>query len=762
MFLRNLRSPQIAATLVALFTCAAIVASACGPGFPTLLYDRKHTLSLRIGGDFKRDAIQFSAPPKFKFTVGTGSSKHPNDPEDARAEIEQRDLSPQQVKTLLAMRAAPDGDAAYAIGDDLPQAVRLYTAGAVDFHLGRVSRNWNCSFNPANLRCAAAQNADEATRKQARLRAETRFKSVLALPEAESRARATWATFMLGRVLSEDGRDDEARKAFRRTRELAERGFPDPLGLAEASLGEEAKGYFGAEDYSRAAALYAEQSALASASGADSLRMVAQNLLSAPAMLKSTITDPLVQKVVVSYVLDMNENSRGDFLDSDDADAQSQHPAALTTLANAIAGLSLEQLDQADRLAALAYNAGRYELAGRFVKRAHGPLAAWVEAKLAMRRGDSTAAAQHYAEAAKAFQQLGKGISANSSQPRHVMGERAVLLLARGEYAQALAQFYAVGAHYWPDLAYVAERVMTVDELKAFVDANVPKPPIPKVDRSGKIIDVQPEEYMEWPGFSPAAQLRDLLARRLVREGRFAEAGQYFHDAADARFAEQPLGSKKSRIPDARTATESYARALRAADRAWTSLGRARELFTAARLARIEGMSMMGYELAPDYFMGSGDHEFDTTAPDPKGRALVSKGEAKRYHASIAHPNKRFHYRHIAVDLALQAADILPHRSQAYAAVLCHATGWLVDRDNEKAEKIYRRYLKDGPHVPWASHFGRNCPEPEFGRAYAMAASDRIAPLTRPIKRHPRRTAAGVALVLVLAGGWYWRRRRTG
>lgn len=734
------RKIPFAVSVFALSVGATVLALACGPEFSLLLYDRKAILHGPIGSSFKLDAVHLAPPPKFKFTVGTGSARYPVEPDKARAEVELSNMFPEQLKALLAMRAAPDGDAAYALGASLPLAIRLYTAGAVDFHL--------------------AQNSDDETAQTARQRAEKRFQAVLALPDAESRERATWAAFMLGRM----ERDDEARKAaFRRTRDLAARGFPDPLALAEASLGEEAGDYFAQEDYPRAAALYAEQASHGSEGGVNSLRMIAERLLDDRAKLKANIADPLIQKVVVSYVLGENESNRMVTLrSSEESGAKAPTPPVSWAGVETIAELGLDRIAQADRLAALAYNTGRYELAARLAKQAHGPLAAWVKAKLALRHGDTAAAARHYAEAAKAFPQLDEGIAANPRQPSLVQGERAVLLLSRGEYTQALDQFYTVGGHYWPDLAYVAERVVSTDELKAFVDAKVAKPPSPRTAQSGKENYVQPDAGAEWPASNPAAQLRDLLARRLVREGRIAEAGPYFHDAKDVRFASPSWwGTEGPHIPDSRADAESYARALRAAEHAWTGVGQARELFEAAKLARTQGMSIMGYELAPDYFIAGGMYEFETTAPDPTGRALVGKEEKTRFHASAARPDKRFHYRYVATDLALRAADALPPRSQAYAAVLCRATGWMVDRDETKAQSIYRRYLKNGALVPWASHFGHNCPEPEFDRAAKMAASNKIAPLIHPLKRHPRRAAVGAALVLILGVAWYWRRART-
>lgn len=755
------RKTRIAVSILAVTACTAVVSLACGPEFSILLFNRKATLHGPIGSDFDRDAAAFAPAPKVKFTVGTGSENFPTEPDQARAEVEQSGLSAKQREALLAMRAAPDGDAAYALGASLPKAVRLYTAGAVDFRHGHLSPDdYDGEFcaEMSEEECVAAQASAREAQEKAQRRAVARFKAALDLPEADARPRATWAAFSLGRILADAGHDDEARAAFRRTRELVARGFPDPLGLAEASLGEEARQYLRTDEYARAAALYAEQAAHGSVSGKNSLRVVAETLLAAPGKLTANIADPLIQKIVVNYVLDQGDNNWTATLGlTYFTGGEAPHPSKFGTLADAIAALGPAHIAQADRLAALAYDTGRYELAASLAKQAQGPLAAWVQAKLAIRRGDGKAAARYYAEAAKAFPQIGEGIAGNTRQPRLLLGERAVLTLARGEYTQALAQFYGVGGHYWPDLAYVAERVVTTDELKAFVDANVAKPPLPKVEKSTYGSFALPDQDAEWPAFSVAAQLRDLLARRLVREGRIADAGPYFHDVADKRFAQSYPGEDATRVPDSRADSEAYGKALRSADKAWTGIGRARELYAAARLARIEGMSMMGYELAPDFFIVGGGFEFDVTAPDPKGRNLIGKDEPARFSATVARPDKRFHYRHIAADLAIKAAETLPHRSQAYAAVLCQAAGWVVNQDGKKADEIYRLYVKNGASVAWATHFGRNCPAPEFGRAAMTEAWSKATPL----KRHPHRTAGGLAAIaLMLAGAWWYRRRK--
>ena len=60
-----------------------------------------------------------------------------------------------------------------------------------------------------------------------------------------------------------------------------------------------------------------------------------------------------------------------------------------------------------------------------------------------------------------------------------VAGEQAILALNRGDYLQAMDLLYRGKALYWADVADVAERVLTVDELKGFVDKHAPAPTTP-------------------------------------------------------------------------------------------------------------------------------------------------------------------------------------------------------------------------------------------------------------------------------------------
>ena len=84
--------------------------------------------------------------------------------------------------------------------------------------------------------------------------------------------------------------------------------------------------------------------------------------------------------------------------------------------------------------------------------------------------------------------------------------------LSQGEYRDSLQLLFPVAETYWGDVIYIAERVLTVDELEAFVDG------LPPPSRTSGPADRS----------DPVANLRALLARRLVRVGRTSEAVAYF------------------------------------------------------------------------------------------------------------------------------------------------------------------------------------------------------------------------------------------
>jgi len=712
---------------LALALAPAMVA-ACGPDFPSeLLRDRRETLTGLPEGAFNFEVLRLAATPPASLPVVETT--------DTVADAVTRDSIEkgwwgEKQALANAARSAPNVQAAYAAAAGLPEEARRYLAGAAAFAHG-------------DFAGAAA-----------------RFDAVLALPEAERTHYGLWAQYLRGRTAAAQHQADTARSAFEATRTAVLRGVADPLGVASASFGEEAKLALDAGDDATAIGLYAQQAALNSISGRDSLLFVARAIVADDARLQRAVNDALTRRLIVAYLF-----ARSDELNEtqsepgavDGATAQPKVvPDKIGKFLAAVEHAGLDQIKGADRLAALAYRSGRFDLAAKLAPKDTSGLAWWVRAKLALRDGDAAKAAEAYAQAAKAFpadEQWGNGqmMIYEAIKPQcRVEGEHGTLALSRGEYLQAMQHLYNAASEYWNDTAYVAERVLTLDELKGFVDAHVPAAP-PAPAPAPQASDSDADTGYGLPT-SPATALRQLLARRLLRAQRYDEALAYF-DAPK-------LKAKAQAYVDARKAATHGDR-----------IERARALYAAARSARVDGIDLIGYELDPDYRVYDGDFDLnwpgeakDDVRPPRKDlvvpQELAASDEAQRVAQSRAAPLERFHYRYVAVDLANAAADALPPRTQAFAAVLCHATGWLIDRDPPVAEKVYRRYVTQGPYVPWAATFGRECPEPDFAAAAERLHRERVAYVKHQVRKSLPYVAVAAALAIVL-GAVLRQRRRT-
>ena len=223
-----------------------------------------------------------------------------------------------------------------------------------------------------------------------------------------------------------------------------------------------------------------------------------------------------------------------------------------------------------------------------------------------------------------------------------------------------------------------------------------------------------------------AAKLRNLLGRRLLREARYDEAPAYF-DSLD-------LQKKATWYGQLRHDAESK----------WWPSKRAFAYFHAATLARFDGMELLGYEMAPDYATLAGNYSLESN--ELKVGPWVAEEEIVRQRASAAQPDQRYHYRYVANALASRAADYLPHTSQAFAAVLCEATGWNTGPDEKRA--FYQRYVKEGPYVDWAVSFGERCPYPDFQNADKRYVTQAVAPIRAALRPYKKWLEMGGVVVL--------------
>ncbi|MNS26824.1 hypothetical protein D3C72_587580 [compost metagenome] len=680
-------------------------ALACGPDFPMRLLDnRGQSLAELPEGNFSFEISRLGHAINGLKNVTSGADY--SDQPDAvalRDQAEQAGLSAEQQVLVKHLRGLTDAHQVETEGAQLPPEIRWYLVGAVAF--------------------GAGDNALAAGY----------FKKVLALPAEQRASRSTWAAYSLGRALfamsaEADAAPDllvQSAKAFEHTRQLSIDGFSDPLELGVASLGEEARVVRAAGDWNRAIELYATQNLHGSAVGYSSLKLLMADLMTLPDdQVAELLKGQPVQQLVTASLISRLGWSFGD--------QPPNEQKMIKLLQNSTRG----SLENADRLAAMNYQQGDYASAKAFLEHAgDGGLAWWLRAKLAVREGDKSAAAAAYAKAAQAFPQNESwgerrtpDFDYETLQPKcRVEGESAILALQRGDYLQAFDQLYRSQSIYWFDAATVAERVLTLEELKHYVDTQVPAPP--------PLTQQERDNYVPLP---VAASLRNLLGRRLLREGHYEQALAYF-DNDGLRHKARLYGEQRQ-----------------AADSAWWPTRRAAALFNAAWTAREWGMDILGYEMAPDYATFGGNYILENA--ELKVGPLMAEDEVKRQQASAAQPDQRYHYRFVATALASRAADNLPHTSQAFAAVLCEASGWNSSLEEQSA--IYQRYVNEGPYVEWAADFGHQCPYPDFENAdkrYVTQVTDAARSALRPYKTPLQ---VGSVLAFAAAALWLFKRRR--
>lgn len=695
-------------SVFALFALAsAFEASACGPEFPqNLLDDRAATLADLPQRGFAREAASLLPAPDRPFKANERADWIYTEAV-TREQVERTWLGEGAAVAALA-RGRADAVSAYATATGLPEEARRYLAGAAAYERGAVGE------------------------------ALERFAAVLELPVEERRRYGPWALHMQGRLLA-TREPDRARAAFVQLRETVAAGAEDPLGLALDSYGAQARLLLDAGDVTGATRLYAQQAAQGSKFGWTSLLRVARRLVSDETALAAAARDPLLRQLVAIHLA-----TRSDFFE--DEGEVPELPDAALRFVDALEREKLDRVEGAGRLAVLAYRSGRYELAARFAAMGEDGLAAWVRAKLALRVGDFDAATRAYAQAAREFPRDEPDPDGGVDTRRagvdycRVRGESGTLALARGEYVAALAHFLA--ANDWEDAAFVAERVLTVDELVAYVAQEAAHPSREEAARVSADL---------------APPLRTLLARRLLRSERWDEALGHFDDAA--------LRVKAQEYVDARRAALRGGRIERA--QAWQQ---------AAAIARVDGLELLGYEFAPDLVAWEGGYpnpysfgyaaigrEVPSGSPAPHPPALAiaagpGEGERARVAASEAHPDRRYHYRFVAADFAARAAELVPQRSQAYAALLCEAAGYVINDDGALATGYWLRYVAHGAYLPWTGNFGHDCEVPDFPAAAQRLRAERIAALKRYARKALPYAAAPVALALVL-GVLGWRRR---
>ncbi|NIA21576.1 MAG: hypothetical protein GWP05_06345, partial [Anaerolineaceae bacterium] len=529
----------------------------------------------------------------------------------------------------------------------LPREFALYARGAAAYRLGD---------RPAAVR---------------------HWQTLLALPKAERHYRSTWAAFMIGKALFA-GDAAESPPWFAKTRRLARDGFADSLHLAPSSHAWQARAEIRMGQRPAAMRRYFELFRTAD----EPERTVAYTSLCWMGRRafdpkephdSEYVGDPVCRRIVTAWVLSRRDPRREcvGWLEA----IEKAGPAAT---------------EGTGRLAWAAYRAGRMDLARRWARVAgdKAPYARWVRSKLLLRDGKIDEAVALLRGLVSAFpaedQWIDWSADLRLTAPQsNVRAELGVLMLGRRDFVTALDMLLRSG--YWEDAMYVAERVLTIDELTRYVNRHAADPEL--TGRLATTPDMKDE------GANRLPYVRNLLARRLARAGRWAEALPLY--AADTR---EDARRYQALLAEGRDAKRS-------------ARERAESLFRAARLGRRRGHRIIGADLDPDWMIHGGRFDFESAASvralrlaraladhfaqgTPPPALLAALGptddEQQRARSSAPQPTKRYHYRYVAANLMWDCAALLPDNDPLLARALWEGGTWIKNRDPQAADRFYK------------------------------------------------------------------------
>lgn len=624
--------------MIVLLTALA-PALACGPDYPPYLLSRPLDDALEPPvGDFDELIAPLTPPSTLPDSVAWSWR-------DVELADAQAGLPAALVEPWMEARTAARAGQPYRVPEGLPAEYALYLEG---------SAAW----------------AKEPCKDTAA------FERLLQLPPEQRHNRTTWARYSLGFC-----GDSLQNGQWPQLRADVLAGFADRWGLAASSYGWEAARHGRSPE---AFHLYLAQ-ASTQHSGVTSLLYIAPEVLDDPAALAQAAADPKAAAVISAYLVSRDSRPVSDDPDTRAPDRDDARRARWLDVARTpVVG--------AGTLAWLAYQDARYEEAARWAAAAspEDGWAAWVDGRLALREGRAEHASTRLGAAAArlpgdAWETLYRFRGWDFAPAGEAAAERAGVLLRQEAWEEALTAL--LPTRYWVDAAYVAERVLTLDELVAYVDAHVPARPVPT--RAGELeypwVDGSEEFWGCAATCAPeltADRLRWLLARRLVRAGRLDEAVRYAPERHRARF-------------------EGYRDAVAAgAD------------IDAARRMRVEGLEIAGTELDPDYAIFGGNYEL-AYGPERMARTdALAPGEAERarYAASAPSPDRRYHYRFVAGTRLRDFAAALPDTDLRAAWAYCTAGRWVQSRDADLASRWYfeaiRRRIDRSNVVSWFGDCG--------------------------------------------------------
>ncbi len=681
--------------LVLVLVAGAAGCLACGPFFrPIFLVQSKALLAAPIGvfpGDIA-NVVGEQAPPPGIVRKGFGAAmvegaddvlerdvadlvEATGGDAEAAAVVAYREFRatlleqtmPYQVETSLGRSVLPTADeglAAAVVPDGLPAEFREYAAGALAYRRGDAA--------------AAAEH----------------WERLLALPEDERRYRSVWAAWMLAKL---SATPDEAVAGYQQVIDLVSAGNRDALGLAPAALGWVARRALDRGQRADAIELYYHQAMAGDAGAIGSLRQTIPypgDDEVTPDEWERLAARPLARQLVTARVLAAVSPDTEFYYDLAPAEY-------VRTWVETVEAAGIASTEEAEQLAWAAYGNGDWEVARRWLAQveSRGALGHWLAGKLALRQGAVAEAAASFASALEGFPRPMEDArmpepfdpswtyvpaDLNTFRTGQIWADFGEVKIAQSDFAAALDAFLRSG--FREDAAYVAERLLSAEDLLAFVRERLPVGAGAVVHRGyGDAFDLAGADDGDVRSF-----VHYLLARRLGRERFFKDARDYYPPALTQVF-------------------DHYVEQFRiGADTTRPAPERAEALWQAAQVHRTLGMELFGAEGAPDYacyggsFVGDDIAEIRARGVNAWGREFapglpVTDRELTLTAESEVDPSFRFHYRHVAAQLAWDACRLMPDGTDELARRLCTAGSWIRLRTPEQADRFYQALVRRAP-----------------------------------------------------------------
>jgi len=549
------------------------------------------------------------------------------------------------------------------------------------------------------------------------------WKALLNLPEGNRLYKSTWACFMIGKSYLSMRNQKEAIKYFELTRKYKEQGYKDSLNLTEESYGWQALAEYELGDYASSINHYSEILDINSLNKVCS-RTLEQNENIIIKVIKNETAREVLASWLVSHWWESFYYGR----------AEATEITKAQVFLDAIEQANIKgEIKNADRIAWLYYNIGDFKNTKRWLDLSNykTALSQWIDIKLLLRGGDIEGAINKLHNIISLFEKNNEWNVFYEGGKDFVLDNIyesiGVLRLSRQEYLMAFDVL--LKSNYWKDIAYLAENVLTTEELESVLGQY-------------KGITLRNNDFL---GYSRRLEdktlyssLLYLTARRFARIGDWNKAIEYMPNnfrrwsySKDGYGIEYENINLKELLIDLKTYLES------SRDITLSKKERALNYYKAGLLMRRYGMELVGTELEPDCFIENGQydisvlasrfaiitdyrdkHYYDADYWDDDVREINqlrekitkerdffygTEDEERRVLESMPKPLRRFHYRYIAADLMWEASKLLSDNDPIKVKAL-HAGGtYLKVKYPEEANKFYRELVL-------------SCPDTEIGK----------------------------------------------